>query len=129
MGITGYGSISPRLRAAGVVGAYIGLWIAWRAGMQFLHEGFTYFVILFATVVCGALIRHWTVIFLGLVPVLVFSGQGAPEGVTAPGELFDFFTLAVASCAVIGAELARRLDPRRVPSLHRARDLQRPTQG
>ncbi len=129
MGITGYGSISPRLRAVVVVGAYIGLWIAWRAGMQVLHEGFTYFVILFATVVCGALIRHWSVIFLGLVPVLVFLGQGAPDGVSAPTQLFDFFTPVVASCAVIGAELARRLDARRVPSLHRARDLQRPSQG
>jgi hypothetical protein len=117
-------STSRWARVGVVVGAYIALWIAWRSGMEVLHEGFTYFVILFATVVCGALIRHWSVVFLGLVPVLVFFGQGAPEGVSAPSELLDFFTPVVASCAVIGAEIGRRLRP----SLHGARDIERPAQ-
>ena len=112
------------VRVAAAVAAYTCLWIAWRSGMQLLHEGFTYLVILFATVVCGALVRHWTVVFLGLVPVMVFLGQDAPT---------DFHTPIVASCALVGAELARRIELRgrrlRLPSAHVARDLERPSQG
>lgn len=111
-------------RVAVVVAAYTCLWIAWRAGMLVLHEGFTYLVILFATVVCGALVRHWSVVLLGLVPVVVFLGQDAPT---------DFSTPVVASCALVGAELARRARLRDrgplVRSAHLARDLKRPSQG
>ncbi len=117
--MAGSPSISRWARVGIVVGTYTGLWIAWRSGMGMLHEGFTYFVILVATVLCGALIRHWSVAFLGLVPVAVFLGHGAPDGVGGTA-LLDFFTPIVASCAIVGAELGRR-------SLHRPRDLQRPT--
>jgi hypothetical protein len=119
--MAGSSSTSQWTRVGVVVGAYVTLWIAWRAGMGVLHEGFTYLVILFATVVCGALLRHWSVVLLGLVPVLVFLGEGAPDGVSAPSQLLDFFTPIVASCAVIGAEIGRRL-----VSAERPRDLQRP---
>jgi hypothetical protein len=118
--MAGSASISRWARVGIVVGAYISLWIAWRSGMGMLHEGFTYLVILVATVLCGALIRHWSVAFLGLVPVVVFLGQGAPDGFGGTSQLIDFFTPIVASCAIVGAELGRR-------SLHRPRDLQRPT--
>ena len=117
--MAGSASTSRWARVAIVVAAYTGLWIAWRSGMGMLHEGFTYLVILVATVLCGAMIRHWSVAFLGLVPVVVFMGQGAPDGVGGT-PLLDFFTPIVASCAIVGAELGRR-------SLHRARDLERPT--
>lgn len=130
------GSLSKKpswVRVAVAVAAYTCLWIAWRSGMQMLHEGFTYLVILFATVVCGALVRHWSVVLLGLVPVLVFLGEGAPNGVSGPSELLDFFTPVVASCALVGAELARRIELRgrrpRLPSAHVARDLERPSEG
>ncbi len=109
------------VRVAVVIAAYTCLWIAWRSGMQVLHEGFTYLVILFATVVCGALVRHWSVILIALVPVMVFLGQDPP---------IDFFTPVVASCALVGSELARRAELRgRRPllrSAHLARDLKRP---
>jgi hypothetical protein len=114
-------------RVALVAAAYTWLWIAWRAGMEVLHPGFTYLVILLATVVCGALIQHWSVVLLGAVPVLVFLGQGAPDGVSAPSELLDFFTPVVASCALIGSEIARRLG--RMSSANAARDLERPLKG
>jgi hypothetical protein len=112
------------VRVAVVVAAYTCLWIAWRSGLQVLHEGFTYLVILFATVVCGALVRHWSVVLLGLVPVLVFFGQDAPV---------DFSTPVVASCALVGSELARRAElrgrPPLVRSAHFPRDLERPSPG
>ena len=121
------------VRAAVLVAAYTCLWIAWRAGMEVLPEGLTYLVILLATVVCGALIRHWSVVLLGLVPVLVFLGHGAPDGVSGPSEVLNFFTPVVASCALIGFELARRIELRgrrlRLSSPHAARDLERPSQG
>jgi hypothetical protein len=113
-------SISRWERAAVVVAAYTGLWIAWRSWMDVLPEGPSYLVLLLATVACGALIRHWSVVLLGLVPVAVFLGQGAPDGFDGARELVDFFTPVVASCAIVGAELGRR-------SIHRARDLHRPT--
>jgi hypothetical protein len=95
--------------------------------MEMLHPGFTYLVILLATVVCGAVIQHWSVLLLGAVPVLVFLGQGAPDGVSAPSELLDFFTPVVASCALVGSEIARRLA--RMSSANAARDLERPLEG
>ena len=110
-----------------LVAAYTCLWIAWRSGMEVLHPGLTYLVILIATVVCGALIQHLSVVLLGAVPVLVFLGQGAPDGVSAPSELIDFFTPVVASCALIGSEIGRRLG--RFTSPGAARDLERPLEG
>ena len=82
-GMAGSLSISRWERAAVVVAAYTGLWIAWRSWMDVLPEGPSYLVLLLATVACGALVRHWSVVLLGLVPVAVFLGQGAPDGSTA----------------------------------------------
>ena len=113
-------SISRGERTAVVVAAYTGLWIAWRSWMEVLPEGPSYLVLLLATVACGALVGHWSVVLLGLVPVAVFLGQGAPEGFNGTRELVDFFTPMVAACAIVGAELGRR-------SFHRPRDLERPT--
>jgi protein-S-isoprenylcysteine O-methyltransferase Ste14 len=113
----GLSSIPRWERVAGVVGAYVGLWIAWRSWIDVLPEGPSYLALLIATVGCGAVLRHWSAVLLGLVPVAVFLGHDSPQGV----DVVDFFTPIVASCAVVGAELGRR-------SVHRARDLQRPLQ-
>ncbi|MBN1528295.1 MAG: hypothetical protein JW895_04505 [Thermoleophilaceae bacterium] len=105
-------------RVTVVVAAYVGLWIAWRSWLDVLPEGPSYLALLLATVACGAVVRHPSVVLLGLVPVAIFLGHEAPSGV----NVVDFFTPVVAACAVVGAELGRR-------SVHRARDLERPTQG
>jgi hypothetical protein len=113
--MAGLSSIPRWERVAVAVGAYVSLWIAWRPWVDVLPEGPSYLALLLATVACGAIVRHWSAVLLGLVPIAVFLGHGTPQGVDA----VDFFTPVVASCAVVGAELGRR-------SVHRSRDLQRP---